>query len=502
MSDMYRDPEHGAVGKRRELLGRRRDELATLPHAVRRVVVTRWSRIVASMAAWFGAELMVIAAIWSSLSDWIAGALPGREPATLSTLLLGAWALALLGYFIARSAAEHRFAVAMSRTVLPGDDVFHDLERLDHVHPDNVARSMAHRLEVLSSALPVVAAATIIPASAAYIAMGVDARGWPSERAYEAWLVDNAAALAWIAVLGIVAGVAVTRRALRLPIVAPIAAGIAVASAGLTAVSWWFVGPAAIAATLAVIVRRLRFERGRIQEENPAAGSEVFTLRGMFRELRAAFGTCRAFVRWHRKWFVAGAVAFGAVGAVLMTMSVVGRPVEPRTPAVAIAPVAAQIADVPQIPPSTSRSTYRIEPSPCGTVVSANGSSARSPWRGECLRVEIVFRDLDAIDVPAFPGLAAIPTGWHAQLLAGFVNSGDNRGVMMIGFPIAETTFDQNPQWIDSYHPRAITEATACADRAVPATVRMRPDSNGPNEQRLTLLLNPTLELGTCLTPR
>jgi hypothetical protein len=491
MSDMYRDPEYGAVAKRRELLGRRRDELVTLPHAVRRVVVTRWARIVASMAAWFGAELVVIAAIWPSLSDWIAGALPGREPATLSTLLLGAWALALLGLFIARSAAEHRFAVAMSRTVLPGDDVFHDLERLDHVHPDHVARSMAHRLEVLSSALPVVAAATIVPATAAYVAMGVEARGWPSERGYEVWLVDNAAALAWIAVLGIVAGVAVSRRALRLPIVAPIAAGVAAACAGLTAVSWWFVGPAAIAATLAVIVRRLRVERGRIHEEDPAAGSEVFTLRGMIRELRAAFGTCRAFVRWHRQWFIIGTpivVAFVLVLSFLVTGHSAVKPV--AVSAVGVAPGAPQIASVPEMPASSSRSTYQMEPASCGQIS-----------RGSCLRLEIAFRDSDAIDVPVFPGLAAIPVGWHAQVRAHFVSSYEDRSRMQVAFPVTAATFDQNPQWIDNAHRHVSVEATACPNGGVAPLVRIRPDSGGPSEQYVTVLIEPTLELGSCPSP-
>jgi len=493
MSDMYRDPEYGAVAKRRDLLERRRDELVTLPHAVRRVVVTRWARIVASIAAWFGAEVMVIAAVAPPVADWISGALPGKEPAPLSTLLLAAWALALLGYFIARSAAEHRFAVAMSRTVLPGDDVFDDLERLDHVHPDHLARGMAHKLEVLSSALPVVAAATIVPATVAYIAMGVDARGWPSERAYEGWIVDHATGLAWLAVVGLVAAIAVTRRVLRLPTVTPIAALIAIVCAGLGLVSWLFVGPAAIAATLAVIVRRLQVERDRIQEEDPAAGSEVFTLRGMIREVRAALGTCRAFVRWHRRTFAiatvaACAVAVGALGVKMIASSRSVEPAEAVAPAITVTPIALQ--NVPAVPVSKSGSTYRIEPAPCDRMPAS---------RGDCLRLELDFHGLEGIDVPTvFPGMTAIPVGWHAELRAQFVTVGYSDGVQMIAFPVGDSVFDQSPQWLDRYHLNASVEASSCGKRAVPASLRIRPNSNGGLEQRVTLLLNPTLEPTSC----
>src|SRR5436309_3171984 len=152
MNEIYRDPTDGAAARRHDLLGRRRDELVMMPHAIRRVVVARWARIVGSLAAWLGGEAMVIAAV-------------------------------------------------------------------------------------------------------------------------------SPAVAAWVALAGLVASVAMTRRAARLPIAAPFAAVAALAAAAGSAIWWWLVGPAAIALTIALVVRRLRIERDRIQAEDPAAGSEMFTLR-------------------------------------------------------------------------------------------------------------------------------------------------------------------------------------------------------------------------------
>ena len=54
MSDIYRDPTEGAAAKRQDLLRRRRDDLATMPHAIRRVVVARDARVAAGLAMTIG----------------------------------------------------------------------------------------------------------------------------------------------------------------------------------------------------------------------------------------------------------------------------------------------------------------------------------------------------------------------------------------------------------------------------------------------------------------
>jgi hypothetical protein len=420
---------------------------------------------------------MVIAAVSPAVAVWIAHLLPGDEPAPLSTMLIAAWVIGLVAYWIARSAAEHRFAVTMQRTVLPGEDVFHDLERLDHVHPDEVARSMAHRLEVLSAALPVAAAATIVPATVAYIAMGVHSHGWPSERMYEEWVAGHAGALAWMALVGLVASVAMTRRSARLPIAAPIAAVATLAAAGGAAAWWWLVGPAAIAATVAIVVRRLRIERGRIQAEDPAAGSEVFTLRGVIQQIRASVATTRAFVRAHRRGVV-GALAVVIGGWALLSARHAGDRASAARAAMTPVPTV-ELGKITATPLAGSQSTFRLDPSSCESMTFA---------RGNCVKLEIMFHDHEAMELASvFPGIAAVPAGWHAVLNARFDTAASTGGKLLV------TAFHQTNQ-LDSHNATGAFDAVAC-DAITPASLRVAPDPKGPSEQHVTLLLYPTLEL-------
>ena len=59
MTDIYRDPTDGATARRVDLLRRRRDQLVTMPHAIRRVVVARGARMAASLAMAFIGALLV-----------------------------------------------------------------------------------------------------------------------------------------------------------------------------------------------------------------------------------------------------------------------------------------------------------------------------------------------------------------------------------------------------------------------------------------------------------
>ena len=484
MSEPFRDPEAGAIAKRTHLLGKRRDELVTMPHAVRRVVVARWGRIAGALAAWLGAEAMVIAAVSPTIAGWVTHVLPGKEPAPLSTLLVAAWVLGLVAYWMARSTAEHRFAVAMSRTVLPGEDVFHDIERLDHVHPDELARGMAHRLEVLSAALPVAAAATIIPATAAYIGMLVAGGHWPSERAYEAWVADHAGALAWTAMLGLVASLMMTKISLRQARTAPIAIVFAVIATGFAPLVWWLVGPIAIAVVAAFIVRKLVKERALIQAEDPAAGSEVFTLRGFIAEVRANMIEVRAFVRAHRRGFMIAGVSIPvlAIGWKVMHPKTFNDPAPPVVEIEAQAHVAPQ--GMQYLSQAGSSASYHAVPVTCFGDHKCTRLDADIP-RGAPITVESVF-----------PGIRAVPPGWHARLRMHFEHS-DGRGVIAMAFPKSATEFDNNPQWLDDYHPDAFADVNACGQLLPLGGLRLRADSNGPAMQHVTLVLEPTLELTT-----
>jgi len=100
---------------------------------------------------------------------YLAKGLPGINPAVLCTGIVAMWLVGLFTYFAARAVDEHRFAVAMSHYVMPTKDLDQDLERLSHQHPDQMARDMAHRLEVKSAALPVLAASVLLPVTALFV---------------------------------------------------------------------------------------------------------------------------------------------------------------------------------------------------------------------------------------------------------------------------------------------------------------------------------------------
>src|SRR5262249_40278841 len=158
----------------------------------------------------------------------------------------------------------------------PTGDVNDDVERLSHENPDQAARDMAHRLEVTSAALPVLAAGVLLPVTALYLGAAVRAAGWPVIAEFEAAVTNHAMHLIACAGVGGVLAIAMTKRMARLPIVTPLvgAAALSCAVAGVVA-SAWLVPVGSILAVFALVVRRLRIEREQLQAEDPAAGSEV-----------------------------------------------------------------------------------------------------------------------------------------------------------------------------------------------------------------------------------
>jgi hypothetical protein len=289
------------------------------------------------------------------------------------------------------------------------------------------------------------------------------------------WLVGHAGSIAAIAIVGLVVTMMMTRPWLRRPSIVPAATGAAVIFGASAFAWWWLVGPAAIAATVALVGRRLRIERARIQAEDPAAGSEVFTLRGMIAEIRGTLHTARAFVRWHRRGFTIAAVALPVL--CIGWRALYGHKyVDPAPPA----ELAVQQAAAPQV--AKPHPDYQIMPAPC----------AHAGVHG-CAQVDAHFRGPAAIDVAAFPGMSTIPQGWRAQLALYYTN-GSARGVTAVAFPKSDSKWDQNPQWLDGYHPTASVATSACGG-ASSAMLRLTPDQSGPSEQDVTLIIEPTMAL-------
>jgi len=311
MTDIYRDPTDGATARRVDLLRRRRDELVTMPHAIRRVVVARGARTAAAWAMAFIGALLVGSAASPRIGRLVGHVLPPDDPAVIATALLAAWLGGALVYAIARAVCEHRFTIAMTKCVLPGDDLHDDLERLAHEQPDEVARRMAHRLEVRSAALPVMAAALVGPATFVYLALAAKVHGWPANRIIEHALGDHAGFLFAGAIAGLLAALWMLAPRLRSPAATVPAAVVAITAlvfvVALHAVptAWYALPIVAIAGMIAVTARKLRIERAWIETDDPAEGAEVFDL------IAERFALLRSFARAHYGMITFVLAAFG-----------------------------------------------------------------------------------------------------------------------------------------------------------------------------------------------
>ena len=382
-----------------------------MPHAIRRVVVARTARMAAGLALALGGAALVAVTLSPTLLHTLDGVLPGVQPAGAATVLSGAWLLALASYAMSRARSEHRFAVAMSKYVLPGGDLDHDLQRLDHEHPDEMARGMAHHREIGSAAWPVFGAALALPPLGLYIAHAIVQRGWPVMAGFEASLAAHHHAFAWYGVAGVIGALAMTRQATRAPKAAAALLGLAFA----IGVAATIVRSPAIAAgaivplTMALIVRRLRAERAAIAAIDPAAGSEILSLRDV---LRATWRSLRALGRFAGRPATLRAV----VGLVVIG---VGWAYAHR---VKHAPAPAPAAQVATVAPAVPHAyPMQLPPSSLAIQQKMNGDG-----------VIKIDADLDGkpIELGHLAGLYNIPPSWRASVV-----------IKLVGEPVLVTPF-------------------------------------------------------------
>ncbi len=367
-----------------------------MPHAIRRVYVARRARTATSLAiALIGAAMLAVAAT-PSWAQFLARGLPGINPAVLCTGIVAMWIVGVLTYFATRAIDEHRFAVAMSRFVMPGKDVNEDVERLSHENPDHVARDMAHRLEVRSAALPVLAAGIVLPVTALYIAAAYRAGGWPVIAEFEAAVATHANKLIACAGVGGVLAILMTKRATRLPIVAPFMIGLSLAAGASAFATLWFAPIALLFASAGVVVRRLRRERDQLQAEDPAAGSEIFTIRGFIKQLRESGAAVVQRVKKIRKRRIVIGAALGAIaiGSVMVTPSK-----QVRNP---------EANQVMMTKPNGTVVTSMTAPSGAKTSV--------EPIADGRMRITLDLVDDKPIDIPALAGMRYVPPMWMAKL--------------------------------------------------------------------------------------
>lgn len=460
MSEIYRDPSEGSAAKRTDLLRRRRDELATMPHAIRRVVVARSARAAAGIALTIGGVLFLTIAHSARLAGALASVMPGIQPAAISTVLSGAWLLGLAAFLWSRARSEHRFAVAMSHYVLPGGDLDYDLQRLDHEHPDQMARYMAHRREVASSTWFVLGTAIVVPPTAVYVLQGIAVRGWPQMAGFEHALSQHANAFIYYAAAGVLGALVMTMRASREPraAVAFFALALAIAVAAF-AVGMPGVGAVAIVpAMMGLVVRRLRRERSAIAAEDPAAGSELFSFRETLRTLWCGVRTIARFASTPQG--LRGIIALVVIGTGWQYMHR-----SKTTSHAAVAPTAAQAAPVAP-----------------NLLVSHDGPHYTIHQQGQGYDVDV---DLDgsAVEIEGIGGLASIPDHWRAQ-----INVTTHGGPVLLTPFLEDTavTVDGNYQF----------EKAACTGPEVPLGLRVVP--TGTTVSHVTIHVTPVLTPTEC----
>jgi len=468
MTDIYRDPIDGATARRVDLLRRRRDELVTMPHAIRRVVVARGARMAASLTMAFIGALLVGSAGSPRISRIVGHLLPPDDPAVIATGLLAAWLGGALIYAIARSIAEHRFAVAMTKCVLPGQDLHDDLERLAHDHPDEVARRMAHRLEVRSAALPVMAAAFVGPATLAYLRLAAQVHGWPPNRFIEHSLGDHAGDVILAALVGLVATLAVLSPKLRGPraavpagIVAVTALVIAIALRD-TATFWMTLPIIASAGTIALMARKLRIERAWIETEDPAEGAEMFAV------IARRFAELRRFVAAHIGMVTLVTAAFG--------FALVGH---------------ASFVELPHALPDHSLATA-FQHASAPVVLDVEDAHVNEPASES---VQMTREDYGKIDVDvAFDGTVTdvatglvIPSGWEARIEAHV----DREHSQIQNFTVDGVGV------LSDGHPFEVSTPIVCATRpSVPVRLHITTAYSGHHTIRI--VLQPTLRASKC----
>jgi hypothetical protein len=477
MSEVFRDRTEGALARRQDLLRKRRDELVTMPHAIRRAVVARAARAAAATAMIAAGGAMLAVALSPALAAQIGRGMPGINPAVISTFVAAAWIVGLVAWATSRARSEHRFAVEMMRYVLPGADLDDDIERLSHEHPDEVARRMAHGLEIRSAALPLLAAGLVAPATLIYVAHAWWTGGWPSTADYELDLVACAKPLAISAAVGAVVALAMTRPALRAPAVRPLMTAIALITGALAIAAlveratgwiWILTITSVMSGAISYVNRCLARERTAIEATDPAEGSELWTVRGLVAQARGAAGFVRARVSARM------AVATLAFATLLVCA---GGPIATTAPtAGAVVP-------------------HQIQP-PANKLVVDESTYTTLPTGDGRLRIAVTIRDGMPVEIPGLSGQVHVPTGWKARIALRLETSTLPAAVVVTPFADDPSVVPLHMQHEGDEHRFA---SEACAERPQSLGLQIIPATEFPaGTYHATFLVEPSLELANC----
>jgi hypothetical protein len=436
------------------------------------------------MAITLGGVALIATALSPNAANWLASIMPGIQPAPLSTLLSGSLIFGIVAWAISRGRVEHRFAVEMSKYVLPSNDLDHDVERLDHEHPDHIARAMGHRLEVKSAAWPILAAGVIVPATALWLGRLARTHAWPVMSEFELGVAAHAKALALIGFASTIGAIAMTRKALRQPVVATLALPFGFAATALTVVGFWkgssfawlLCGLSVVVVAIGLVARTLREERSLLEVDDPAAGSELFTIRGAIREVRTQLAAART--HWHRlpARYRMGtclvALAGCTWGAVHYWRGYAHAQKAEAAYNAAIAP------------------TAQLEPNDLTPAMPQAPNAMVKPTTSKIDRIGSRFwveATLDANGDAVIPmvGFKTLPEGWRATLDLELVSHD----------PLGFITESNDVRYLSSDSPKMQLSVDACSGNKLLAVHVTQP--HAPNK-KITFWVVPTLTVATC----
>jgi hypothetical protein len=344
---------------------------------------------------------------------------------------------------------------------------------------------MGHELEVRSAAWPILAAGVIVPATALWIGRIIRTHSWPVMSEFEVALALHAKALALIGLASTVGAIAMTRKALRQPVTATLALPFGLVAMALTfvgfgkaaAFAWPLCGLAVVVVTMGFVARTLRDERALLEIDDPAAGSELFTIRGAIRELRASIRT--AGVYWRRiplrARMLTGVVALLGCGwgAIHYWRGYVRDHASYDRATIALA----------QLPTSNAN---ELMPAP----VNGPNMNPSVPVTSKVERVNNKFwveATLDSNGEAIIPmaGFKTLPENWRATLAIEMVSSD----------PLGFVGENNEVRYLSSTSPRMELAIDACKGTKALSVHVEQPHSPG---QKVTFWVVPTLTLATC----
>ncbi|MBL4634868.1 MAG: hypothetical protein JKY56_13430 [Kofleriaceae bacterium] len=466
----FRNGDSGTEAKRLHLLQNRRDDWATMPHGIRQVYVARVARIFACSSLAFGGLLVLAAIKYAGFADAVSELVPGATPAPLPTLLLATWIVAGFALLMGRSLAEFRFGLAMSKAVLPTQELYGDVDRLQHESPDNVARSMARRLEAVSRLSPVLAFACIIPATVLSLHSLATVQVAPVN-ALEANLISQSTLLIAIAGLGLglafLMAIRPSTSVRTLSGVAALFSCISFASLGQSTTTLLLCSLTLIAWIAARSVRKHLRENAKIEQEGTPLPA-VFSFKRAYANLRSTLhniaGKCKSFVTTRAlpfKVFAALALFTGIAGASYLTFSeqdIAPLTIADASPGQTTGPRYAQ-GNLDSLSPKTN------------TAAQLDSSATRASSR-DGMSVNFVFADMGQVNATALLEGAKLPTGWEAHVTISLESS--DHPLFLDGLP------GTVPRHLSSTSPSVSFSYTNCTGAAMPlsltATPYLRPE--------------------------